>query len=107
MFPTTFWVISPSGFNQKLELPMAACLWTDWDEMCNINRRPSMDASYQVLVHLANRFQGRTFLEICQPETRIDYGGFVFKGLEQINNIYRGASIDNSYQVLVHLAVSE
>jgi hypothetical protein len=38
-----------------------------------------MDASYQVLVHLANRFQGRTFLEIGQPETRIAYGCFVFE----------------------------
>jgi Zn-finger protein len=35
------------------------CLLTDRDEMSNHNRGPSIDASYQVLVHLAKRFQGR------------------------------------------------
>ena len=29
------------------------CLLTDWDEMSNIYRGPPIDASYQVLVHLA------------------------------------------------------
>ena len=48
-----------------------------------------MDASYQVMVHLANRFQGRTFLEIGQPEIRIAYGGFGFKGSVQMSNLYR------------------
>jgi hypothetical protein len=32
-------------------------LLTDWDEMSNLYRRPSIDASYQVLVHLAKWFQ--------------------------------------------------
>ena len=37
-------------------------------------------ASYQVLVHLAKRFQTRRFcLEIDQPETRIAYGGQVYQ----------------------------
>ena len=40
------------------------CLWwpyllTDRDEMSNHNRRLSIDASYQVSVHLAKRFQRR------------------------------------------------
>jgi hypothetical protein len=34
-------------------------------------REPSIDASYQVSVHLAKRFQRRRFLEIHQLETRI------------------------------------
>ena len=38
-------------------------------------RGPSIDASYQVLDHLAKRFQRRRFLEIDQPETRIAYDG--------------------------------
>jgi len=29
--------------------------------MSNLNRGPSIDASYQVLVHLAKRFQRRRF----------------------------------------------
>ena len=32
------------------------CLLTDRDEMNNIYRGPSKDASYQVLIHLAKRF---------------------------------------------------
>jgi hypothetical protein len=37
---------------------------------------PSIDASYQVSVHLATRFQRRRFLEINQSETRIACGGY-------------------------------
>jgi hypothetical protein len=29
----------------------------DWDEISNLNREPSIDASYQVSVHLAKVFQ--------------------------------------------------
>jgi hypothetical protein len=35
------------------------CLLTDRDEMSNIYRRPSIDASYRVSVHLAEGFQRR------------------------------------------------
>jgi hypothetical protein len=35
------------------------CLLTDQDEMSNLYRRPSIDASYQVSVHLAKGFQRR------------------------------------------------
>jgi hypothetical protein len=43
----------------------------DRDKMCNPYREPSIDASYQVSVHLAKRFQRRRFLEIDHLETRI------------------------------------
>ena len=36
-----------------------------------------MDASYQVSIHLAKRFQRRRFLKISQLETRIACGGHV------------------------------
>jgi hypothetical protein len=36
-----------------------------------LNTEPSIDASYQVSVHLAKRFQRRRFLKIGQSETRI------------------------------------
>jgi hypothetical protein len=49
----------------------------DRDKMSNLYREPSIDASYQVLVHLAKRFQRRRFLEIDQLETRIACGGHV------------------------------
>ena len=47
------------------------------DHMTNINRGLSIDASYQVSVHLVMRFQRRRFLEIDQSETRIVCGGHV------------------------------
>jgi hypothetical protein len=50
---------------------------TDRDEMSNLYRGPSKDASYQVVVHLAKRFQRRRFLKIGQSETRIVCGGHV------------------------------
>ena len=53
------------------------CLLTDRDEMSNLNRGPSIDASYQVSVHLAKRFQRRRILKISQSETRVACGGHV------------------------------
>jgi hypothetical protein len=58
------------------------CLWrprllTDRDEMSTLNRGPSIDASYQVSVHLTKRFQRKIFLKIGQSETRIACGGHV------------------------------
>ena len=53
------------------------CLLMDRDRMSNLYRGPSIDASYQVSVHLAMWFQMRRFLEIDQSETRIACGGHV------------------------------
>jgi hypothetical protein len=54
-----------------------SCLLTDRDEISNLNRGPAIDASYQVSVHLAKRFQRRRYLKIGQSETRIACGGHV------------------------------
>jgi hypothetical protein len=51
----------------------------DRDEMSNLYREPSKDASYQVTVHLAKRFQRRRILKFSQSETRIVCGGHVYK----------------------------
>jgi hypothetical protein len=120
-----------------------------------LNRGPFIDASYQVLVHLAQWFQRRRFLKIGQSETRIAltnmaaqaihvYDCMLYKkklffcgkgdnsnlniediskiqlatirnknclwwpcllmGRDEISKLYRGPSIDASYQVSVHLA---
>ena len=53
------------------------CLLTDRGEMSNLNRGPSIDASYQVSVHSAKRFQRRRILKISQSETRITCGSHV------------------------------
>jgi hypothetical protein len=52
----------------------------NWDEMSNLSRGPSIDASYQVSVYLEKWFQRRRFLEIYQSETRIACGGHVCIG---------------------------
>jgi hypothetical protein len=49
----------------------------DWDKMSNLYREPSIDASYQVSVHLAKWFQRTRFLEIDQLETNIAYGSHI------------------------------
>jgi hypothetical protein len=52
------------------------CLLTDWDEMNNLYRRPSIDASYQVSVHLVQRFQRRRL----KCEKLMDYGNMAATG---------------------------
>ena len=46
----------------------------------------------------------RDFLEIDQPETRLSCGGHVCDGSSRNEHLYRGPSIDASYQISVHLA---
>jgi hypothetical protein len=55
---------------------MRPCLLTDRDEMSNLYREPSTDASYQASVHLTKWFR-RRFLKIGQSETRMACGGHV------------------------------
>ena len=43
------------------------CLLTDRDEISNLYRKPSIDASYQVSVHLAKRFQRKFFFFRNRP----------------------------------------
>ena len=58
------------------------CLLTDRDKMSNLYRGHDIDASYQVSAHLAKRFQRRRFKKIGQSETRIAYGGHVYRWIE-------------------------
>jgi hypothetical protein len=53
------------------------CLLMDRDEISYLYRGPSIDASYQVSVNLAKRFQRGRSLKIGQSETRISCGGHV------------------------------
>jgi hypothetical protein len=66
MLPTKFWFIWPSGFrgedlkklaNQKQELPVSTMFVNGSGQ--NEHRGPSIDASYQASVHLAEGFQRR------------------------------------------------
>ena len=53
---------------------------TGRDEMSNVYREHSIDASYQVSVHLAKRFQKRIFLEIDQSEKKYLHVAAMFFG---------------------------
>ena len=86
MPPIKFWFIWLSSFKgedfleidqSETRIACGACLLTDRDEMSNLYRRPSIDASHQVSVHLAKWFQRRRFKKIDQSETRIASGGHV------------------------------
>ena len=74
-------------------------------EMSNLNRGPSTDASYQVSVHLAKRFETRTFLR-NQPIRNKNclWPPCLLTDRDEISNLYRGPSIDASYQVSARLA---
>jgi hypothetical protein len=55
---------------------------TDRDEISNLYRGPSIDASYQVSVQLAKRLQRRRFLKIGQSETRFPVAAMFVNGSE-------------------------
>jgi hypothetical protein len=73
MLPTKFRFIWPSGFrgeefeNQPIgnNVPVAA-MFVNGSGRNEQSDRPTIDDTYQVSVHLAKRFQRRTFLEINQ-----------------------------------------
>ena len=59
-------ILFQKSTNQKQEFSLGACLLTDQNEMNNLYREHSIDASYQVSVHLAKLFLRKTILEIDQ-----------------------------------------
>ena len=86
------------------------CLWRpyllmDRDEMSNLYRGPSIDASYQVSVHLAKRFQRRRLFR-NQPIRNKNclWRPCLLKDRDEMSNLCRGPAIDSSYPVSVYLA---
>jgi hypothetical protein len=118
MLPTKFRFIWPSSFREyfleinqsETRIACKNCLWwpcllTDRDEMSNLYRGPSKDASYQVSIHLTNRFQRRRFFR-NQPTRNKNclWRSCLLTDLDEISNLYRGPAIDAAYPVSVHLA---
>ena len=81
------------------------CLLMDRDQMSNLYREPCINASYQVSVHLAKRFQRRRFFR-NQPIRNKNclWWPCLLMVRDEMSNHYRGPSIDASYQVSIHLA---
>ena len=111
MLPTKFRFIWSCGFRGEdfFEIDQSetriAMLLSDRDEMSNLYRGPSIDASYQVSVHLAMRFQRRRFFR-NQPIRNKNclWWPCLLTDRDEMSNLYRGPSIDAFYQVSVHLA---
>ena len=74
------------------------CLLTDHDEMSIIYTGPAIDASYQVLVHLAKRFQRRRF-SWNQPirNKKCLWRKCLLTHWGEMRNLYRGPAINASY----------
>jgi hypothetical protein len=72
--------------------------------MSILYRGPSKDASYQVLIHLAKRFQRRRFFR-NQPIRNKNglWWPCLLTDRDKMTNLYRGSSIEASYQISVHL----
>ena len=78
---------------------------TDRDKMSNLYRGPFIDASYQVSVHLAKRFQRKiVFRNRPIRNKNCMWQPYLLMEWDEMSNLYRGPSIDASYQVSVHLA---
>jgi hypothetical protein len=73
--------------------------------MSKVYRGPSKDASYQVSIHLVKRFQRRGMFR-NQPIRNKNclWRPCLITDRNEMSILYRGPSIDTSYQVSVHLA---
>jgi uncharacterized LabA/DUF88 family protein len=80
------------------------CSLTDREEMNILYRGPSIDASYQVSVHLAKRFQRNFFLNRLIRNKNCLWRPCLLMDRVEMSKLYRAPSIDASYQVSVHLA---
>jgi hypothetical protein len=66
-------------------------------------RGPSIDASYQVSVHLAKRFQRRFLKNQLIRNKNCLWQPCLLMDRDKISNLYREPSIDATYQISVHL----
>ena len=111
MLPTKFRIIWTNGFRGEVFrnrlIRNKNCLWRpclsmDRDEISTLYRGPPIDASYPVSVHLAKRFQRRRISKISDSETSRLWWPCLLMDRDEMSNLYRGSSIDASYQVSVH-----
>ena len=104
MLPTKFRFIWPSGFRGEdffkyRPIRNNNCLWRpcllmDRDEISYLYRGPSIDASYQVSVHLAKRFQRRMFRNQPIRNKNCLWWPCLSMDQDNMNTLNRGSSID-------------
>jgi hypothetical protein len=115
LLPTKFRFIWPNGFrgeefkNQPIRNKSRLwwpCLLSNRDEMSNLYNGFAIDASYQVSIHLAKRFQRRKIFKNRPIRNKnCPWQPCLLMDRDEMSNPYRGPSIDASYQVSVfHLA---
>ena len=80
------------------------CLLTDRDKISTLYREPFIDASYQVSLHLAKRLEETIFRNQPIRNKNCLWWPCLSMNRDDMSNLYRGLSIDASYQVSVHLA---
>jgi hypothetical protein len=82
------------------------CLLTDWDEMSNLHRGPSIDASCLDSVHLAIWFQRRICFFNCPIRNKNCLSRpCLLTDCDEMSNLHGEPSTDASYQVSVQLAM--
>ena len=72
--------------------------------MSNRYRGPSINASYQVLIHLAERFRRIVFRNRPIRNKNGLWWPCLSRDRDEMSNLFRRPSIDGSYQVSVHFA---
>ena len=81
------------------------CMLMDRDKISNLQRGPSIDASYQVSLHLAERFQRRRFFQkSTNQKQEWPVAAMFVNGSGRNQQSLQRTSIDTFYQVSVHLA---
>ena len=114
MLPTKFQFIWESSFrkedffrNQPIRNKNGLwrpCLLTNRDEISNLYRGHSKDDSYQGSIHLAKWFQRRFISNQPIRKKNGMWWPYLLTDRDEMSNLYRGPSIDSSYEVSVHLA---
>jgi Zn-finger protein len=80
------------------------CLLTDRDKISTLYREPFIYASYQVSFHLAKRLEETIFRNQPIRNKNCLWWPCLSMNRDDMSKLYRGLSIDASYQVSVHLA---
>jgi hypothetical protein len=75
------------------------CMLVDWDEMSNLYRGPSIDASYQVSVHLVWPAVSEEKIFKNRPIRNKNclWWPCLLTDRDEMSNLYREPSIDASY----------